>query len=417
MEMEQWMHRILLGSLTTGVNDYRVHWSYFRRKVKATQRLIISLFVLSFSTAVFGSTWYVDVDHPSGGNGIDWPNAFNDLSNALAVAEGNDIILVAEGIYKPSATGDRTASFEIPREVSVRGGYVGYDQPDPYLRDFRNFPTILSGDLGTTNSYHVVTTGNSGTPGEYAKLNGFHITGGVADGGDTNYHDRGGGVTVKGLTKIVNCYFYDNEAEEQGGAVNCDQPCQIINCIFINNRSDTNGGAVCLDESTGQSVVNCVFNNNYADIHGGAIYSTRYVNASVVECTFVNNESGGVGSAVYGNYGEQDTAVLALYGCIIWDNPQTNSSLVNQVSVSDTPPQHANVPVRLRNSTLQNLTNHYDGIWYNGVGNDASDPLFRDIDGPNNTAGDEDDDFRLSSNSPAIDSRLPSYSRRCRGRR
>ena len=76
------------------------------------------VFALAAATSAAQSTWYVDDDATSGGDGTSWSSAFEFLQDALAVAQPGDELRVAGGRYQPDqgtgfAAGDRDAKFEL----------------------------------------------------------------------------------------------------------------------------------------------------------------------------------------------------------------------------------------------------------------------------------------------------------------
>ena len=108
--------------------------------------VVVVVFFVSFSGISAGEVVYVDDDALNGGNGQSWASAYEFLQDALAVAEPNDEIRVAQGVYKPDrsevareaeghwyypislspeGSGDRWASFVLPEGVTVKGGYAG----------------------------------------------------------------------------------------------------------------------------------------------------------------------------------------------------------------------------------------------------------------------------------------------------
>ena len=117
---------------------------------------------------------HVDADAPGPvHDGVTWTTAFLTLQDALAVAVAGDEIVMAEGTYKPDSgggitAGDRNASFVLVDGITVKGGYAGYGQPNPDERDIVAHKTVLDGDLGGNdlwhllnrddNSYHVVVS-------------------------------------------------------------------------------------------------------------------------------------------------------------------------------------------------------------------------------------------------------------------
>lgn len=78
-----------------------------------------------------------------------WANAKKTLQAAIDGASGGDEIWVAAvpgQPYKPSATGDRSASFLLKSGVQIYGGFVG-TETQRNQRDWSTNVTILTGDL------------------------------------------------------------------------------------------------------------------------------------------------------------------------------------------------------------------------------------------------------------------------------
>jgi subtilisin family serine protease len=85
--------------------------------------------VWSFSTDANSGIYYVDADANSGGDGLSWSTAFDDLQDALeAVTCTGDEIWAAEGTYKPTDGTDRSVSFELPKGVELYGGFAGIEK-------------------------------------------------------------------------------------------------------------------------------------------------------------------------------------------------------------------------------------------------------------------------------------------------
>ena len=73
---------------------------------------------------------YVNVNTPADvahQTGADWAHAWSNLQSALteAAAHPGDQIWVAKGTYYPTTTVDRTATFNIPDQTSIYGGFKG----------------------------------------------------------------------------------------------------------------------------------------------------------------------------------------------------------------------------------------------------------------------------------------------------
>jgi predicted outer membrane repeat protein len=104
----------------------------------------------------------------------------------------------------------------------------------------------------------------------------------------------------------------------------------------------------------------------------------------VMNCTFSGNSANGDGGGIYSSAGSSS----AITNCIIWGNTASSGSQVDG-------------PATVRYSCVQG--------GYAGQGNIAEDPLFVDPNGVDGISGTEDDNVRLASNSPCIDTGDPDY--------
>jgi hypothetical protein len=195
------------------------------------------------------------------------------------------------------SAGDRTASFDLPQGVKVRGGYAGQGAPNPNLRDPKQYPSILSGDLQTDdepnginrgdNSHHVVTsTGIFPAP----RLDGFTIRSGQADG---LYPDAfGGGLYVTaGSPQVLNCDFKSNGAVF-GGAIACVGASPVLaNCMLTGNRATFFGGAL-YNQSGSVTLTNALIAGNMAG-QAGTLGSSAVYNlgggVTLNDCTVADN--------------------------------------------------------------------------------------------------------------------------------
>lgn len=383
---------------------------------------------------------YVDDSAVGADNGTSWTDAYVDMQVALAGAVATDEIQVAQGDYKTTIGTDRNVSFELKNGVTVYGGFAGVGEPDPSARDISLYETILSGDLGTSgdaadNSYTVVN--GSGT--DYsAVLDGFTVMGGNADDSDPDADDMapvnsGGGMYNNGGNPTVrHCVFKDNFANQGGaGMMNYSSSPVVIDCAFVNNevtngsgggiinyisnaliqdcrftgnQADSGGGGM-YNIMGGLTIVNCAFQGNTA-FSGGAVYEVLCANVRMINCMFSGNKSDQVAGAA--GFQESDTVLTnctfsnnsaplgggvvvahsttripTVVNCILWDNPGGEI-----VSIS------ANFP----SVTYSNVKGGFPG-----GGNTASDPMFIDPDGPDNTIGTMDDNLRLQRSSICVD--------------
>lgn len=272
----------------------------------------VLIFLLSYSfvrknhtdskACLDGIIIYVNIQAMGNNDGTSWTHAFNNLQEALAIAQPGDSVWVAAGIYRPSTTTDRNATFSLPNEVHVFGGFAGIEN-NITERNWNLNQTILSGDIGTAddhtdNSFHILT-GQNLTVGTL--VDGFIIERGNANGGDSPGSEQfGGGLSLSDSElRVHNCLFRGNNALFRGGAVflNNSVP-RFQNCTFEGNTCAQDGGAIFVqypDENINvtPNFMDCHFSNNQAR-QGGAIkiFESNTITAFpllIQECTFEGN--------------------------------------------------------------------------------------------------------------------------------
>ncbi|MCZ6654333.1 MAG: hypothetical protein O7D91_15070 [Planctomycetota bacterium] len=362
---------------------------------------------------------------------MSWPNAFNYLQDALAVASAGDQIWVARGIYWPDLGGgqtplDRNATFQLLTGVDVYGGFRGNENA---LEDRQGLfdSTILSGDLlgddgldflnNDENSYHIVTITS------FVLLDGFTIRGGNAGA------QNGGGIHIENarFPIISRCTFHSNMATSGGGLYNsASAPTNggtfevsspnLINCAFFGNSSNTGGGmsnsayaaniAGAHTARAEPTLINCVFSGNTAT-WGGAIWNkalTSHVGGGsplaiaapvIINSTFGTNSATNSGGGLYatrqesGNLGTAASHVF-LDNAILWNN-------------SDSGGTNQSAQIHRDNSSVATVNySCVQGGWF-GTGNLDSDPEFARPLGRDALLGTTDDDLRLTIGSICID--------------
>lgn len=245
-------------------------------------------------TSLSAQSFRIYVDQGAIGNntGENWSNAFTDLQEALEVAQYGDTIWVAQGIYRPTSSIDRTVSFELKNGVALMGGFLG-NEVSLSQRNIENAETILSGDIGVEgdsldNTYNVVYAIGVDSS---TILDGFTISEGVANYEDLSFSSRyifGAGVLIEtsnevALTspKIHNCKIIDNSAWNGGGiAIRTfsEQRGTVIleDCQLLRNRAEAWGGGIFYTGDTphesSMKVYRCHFQENKALIRGGGIF-------------------------------------------------------------------------------------------------------------------------------------------------
>ena len=252
---------------------------------------------------------FVDVDAQGANNGTSWPDAFNDLQDALAPGQPGDEMWVAEGRYTPdSGTGDRVATFYLRQGIAIFGGFAGFEtsreQRDPAAHE-----TILSGDLNgddlpnfvnnTENSFHVLSAQGVSFS---AVLDGLTIKGGNANGSRSVRRHAGGGLALLGDASpaIINCVFKENAASRGGGlwTRSFSDP-ELTDCRFINNFATEIGGGMYIDSRSASRLLRCEFTQNTTTGDGGGMATHIQSAARLVECRFASNVAMRYGGGMY----------------------------------------------------------------------------------------------------------------------
>ena len=287
-------------------------------------------------------------------DGQSWVSAFLDVQAALAVAGPGDEIWVAEGEYRPTDSGDRSASFGLPEGVEIYGGFEG-NEVWTHERDWAAHLTVLSGDIGTVgndsdNTYHVISVTAVTTA---TVLDGFSVVKGRASGGA-------------------------GESDGAGMLNNGGSP-TLRNVRFLGNYALDDGAGLANIGSANPELIDVVFSGNEAGGEGGGLHNDAGAQATLVNTTFVANSAGITGGALACETG----AGADVVNSILWDNApnQITQGFVGQVTID-----HSDI----------------EGGWP-GVDNIDADPTFYDAAGIDATPGTLDDDLRLRYTSPVID--------------
>lgn len=333
---------------------------------------------------VFGAI-FVDKDNTSGvQNGTAWSTALTRIQDGIdaAAAIGGGEVWVAEGSYGESRA-DANGSVVLRPGVHIFGGFAGIETQRAQ-RDWNMNVTVIDGSAARAGApaYHVVAGSNNAT------LDGFVVTGGVADSSNSS-RDRGAGMFNQNASPAVsNCVFRNNTAIYAGGAMynaNASSPV-VTGCRFENNSvsgsflSSGLGGAVYSTGAPNLKFINCLFIGNAAratlfnDGIGGAMYNFDST-PRLTNCSFYNNRSYG---AFFSNgngggvYNRLSSPVVA--NCILW----------------------ADVPNEIVNSGGGGAVVTFSDVQggYSGTGNLNANPQF--VNAP---AG----NLELTSTSPCLD--------------
>lgn len=297
-------------------------------------------------TALLLEAKTIFVKASTNGNGTSWSQAYGDLQLALKAAVAGDEIWVAKGTYTPSKN-NRKASFHLKEGVAIYGGFAG-NETQLTQRNIKRNPSILSGEIGTSsladNSFTIVYAENVS---RNAVIDGFVITGGVADGfgvsGDLSF--SGAAMFNKQASpSIKNCTFKNNYAREgaaiynfatNGGTYN---PI-ILNCNFIANKADFDGGAIFnmgLNGTSAPVIRNCNFEKNQST-YGAAILNkgaNGKVAAAITNCVFTANASILSGAIVYNLREGRGESNSIMNGCKFIENDAVNGDAFGASTVT-----------------------------------------------------------------------------------
>ncbi len=300
-----------------------------RTKKNILYPVIFVLVLIIACTSFANEIIYVDDDATGGNDGSSWENAYVYLQDALADANSTEKhtlslsngpveIRVAQGTYKPNQganqiPGDNGASFRLINDVTIRGGYAGFVEPDPNARNCDLYKSIFSGDLNGDDivaddpcdmlliqfnrwdNARVVVRARDTV--ETAVLDGFIVTGGCFRDSTTGSSVGGAGMLIdQAEPTIVNCTFTGNAASKIGGGLlnrGGSRP-TLTNCTFTGNYAKSGGGIYntpsmnkygFTSEGSHPILLNCTFENNCATLLGGGIYNVRG-NPTLTNCTF-----------------------------------------------------------------------------------------------------------------------------------
>ena len=201
---------------------------------------------------------------------------------------------------------------------------------------------------------------------------------------------------------IENCDFVNNRNPGGGigssvGALSAQGPTVVVNSRFIGNHAASGGGAIDSSIVDPLLVINSLFLDNHADGWtrypgdptwpgiGGAIQGD---NVEIRNSTFVGNSANEIGGAAVGSGNR-------VFSSVFWNN-WDDTGVTREAQLSMFPD--------LRYSDVQGLT----GPIPNSRGNIGQDPMFVDVDGPDDVFGTPDDDLRPGPGSPLINGGHPS---------
>ena len=299
------------GIIPTDVNDVDNDGNIFEPTpdLDFTDRVknsIVDMGAYERTTTACQTIVFVDADHGGPADGTSWALAFPDLQDAIAAAvvcsPTTTDIWVADGTYTPAAT-DRTASFELPNEVTITGGFIG-TEADLADRIPSTPAAILSGDLLGDDAGIVNTGENSFNVAHIdssvvSRLVDLTVRDGNANGNGAS--DSGGGIQVNTGANLIasGVTITSNQAANFAGGINAGGFLTIFDST-ISDNSANHGAAVT--QYGGQLLLqNSSLTANTTSFSGGAIWSEPGASVTISTSTLADNDAGTQGGAIYNN--------------------------------------------------------------------------------------------------------------------
>jgi hypothetical protein len=400
---------------------------------------------------VLGLTWWVDDDAPAGGNGSQ-SAPFQTIGAALTASFHGDTILVRDGLYKGAANKNLVpngrqvvirsqsgaANCVIDCEGSGRAFHIA-DGEGPGLR-IRGLTIRNGNSFGAPSDTHlggaVVVFG--GAPriehcviencisriggGIYASSSGLQVRGTLIQGCVSqkvgSNSGTGGGAyvaTVDNSAQIaafVNSTIQGCTVDGSGGGlyVTGNKQLTLSHCKVIENTATgSGGGAVVQDSSSASGSVllmnDCLVAGNTAARGGGLyLWASSQIGGGVgwvlTGCTLVQNSASLEGGTFkISSSTNNPLTPLELYDSVVWNS-----------SAPIGPTLHHDLGAAVVSVAFCDVQGGASGFVFGassftyGPGNLDLDPLFVDIDGPdNNLLTIADNDYRLAAGSPCSD--------------
>ena len=317
--------------------------------------------------------YHVKADGDGLASGASWEEATT-LPTALDAAGDGDVILLAAGTYTPVALiaggeSEEEKTFDIHSNFTLEGGYPA-DAVTGAVADPASNETILSGNLGTTQAYHVVVISAVKSDANKVILKNLTISDGKSHSankeiyryaGESEFDAGEGAGLCIGVSnaELHNCRITGNSAFMAGGCIVAFGAEAVFNNCTISGNTVNGNGAGLWNE--GDIVMyDCSVSNNRADLAcagyygvGGKsrIYNSSFIgndnakggklgggaylregngrgsDAVFVNCTFADNKSGSGGAiAIYGTSAVGASAKLI--SCTIKGNTATKGGAI-----------------------------------------------------------------------------------------
>jgi hypothetical protein len=294
----------------------------------------------------------------SGGGMANFNSSNPTLTNVTFSGNSADL---GGGMYNENSSNPTLTNVTFSSNTAQSGGgmYNFYSSPTLTNVTFSGNAAQAGGGMFNSNSNPVLTN---------VTFSGNTASGmGSSGGGMFNYDNSS--------PTLTNVTFSSNTAQSGGGMYNFfDSSPTLTNVIFSGNAAQAGGGM--FNENSSPILTNVIFSGNAVTVSGGGMANFNGSNPNLINVTFSGNTASSGGGMANFN-GSNPT----LTNVIIWNS--VGGSIINSSSTPDV--------------TYSNIQGGYSG-----TSNINSDPLFVDADGPDNIVGTLDDNLRLQSGSPSI---------------
>ncbi len=311
------------------------------------------------------------------------------IQAAMNLAQGGDVVLVADGIY--TGSGNKWLFFP-DQEFTLRSA----SGPEGCVIDLQRSGV----------AFFLVAD-----EGPLAVIEGFTVKNGSGSSGGAAFLHHDADAT------FVNCVFTGNSSS-RGGAIYAETTASatFIDCVIRGNTA-LYGGGVCLSDASDPTFLNCDISANVASIDGGGVFVQTFgTTPRLVNCTVTGNSAGGAGGGIFvaagpatitnctiadnvaagrgGGFACQGPSTPTITNCILWDD---GAPIGSEIALLDDP--------NLGGTTLTLRFSDFEGgaaavlvdpgsTLNLGAGNLDVDPRFVDSAASN---------YQLSPSSPCID--------------
>lgn len=323
-------------------------------------------------------TYHVKVDGDGLSDGGTWETATT-LPTALNAAADGDVILLAAGTYNPVALleggeAEEEKTFHIHSNFTIEGGYPANATTGAVADPAAN-ETILSGNIGGTQAYHVVVVSAVKMDGQKVVLKNLTISDGKGHSknkeiyryaGDSEFDaGEGAGIAI-GICNVemTNCKIINNNSYMAGGCIVAYEGNVTFNNCKIDNNTVTGNGAGLWNEGE-VTMYDCSISNNRAALACAGYYGvggvSRIYNTAIIGN---DNQSGGkLGGGAYLREGNSRGSDAIFVNCTFADNKSGSGGAIASYGTSA-----VGANAKLISCTItRNTANKGGGIWMNNA--------------------------------------------------